>query len=142
MMRIYQRGLGASERSNFDDVLPALERAHLAESLDLPPHFGGVGLQSLIRAADEELLGSWVIVTADLITLCRSNGLSTYSHIVDALDSMADPPPTPIDEDHAPPLHPTIDAMMTVSMRSHAFLGTIPKEKVDFSTSLIMEERT
>jgi len=55
---------------------------------------------------------------------------------------MADTPPTPIDEDHAPPLHPTIDAMMTISMRSHAFLGTIPKEEVDFSTSLIMGERT
>jgi hypothetical protein len=38
-------------------ALPATERAHLAASLNLPPQFGGVGMQSLIRAADEELLG-------------------------------------------------------------------------------------
>ncbi len=55
---------------------------------------------------------------------------------------MADTPPTPIDEDQAPPLHPSIDAMMAVSMRAHAFLGTIPKEEVDFCTSLIMGEQT
>ena len=55
---------------------------------------------------------------------------------------MADTPPTPIEEVHAPPLHPKIDAMMAVSMRAHAFLGTIPKEEVDFSTPLIMGERT
>ena len=56
---------------------------------------------------------------------------------------MADTPSTPMDEEHhAPPLHPTIDAMMAVSMRAQAFLGTIPKEEVDFSTSLIMGERT
>ena len=95
-------------------------------------------LQFLIRAADEELLGSWATVSADLVTFCRS----TYSKITDTLDSMADTPPTPMDEDHAPPLHSTIDAMMTVSMRAHAFLGTIPKKEVDFSTSLIMGERT
>jgi len=58
-----------------DAALPAPERAHLAASLDLPPQFGGVGLQSLIRAADEELLGSWAAVTADLITFCKSKGL-------------------------------------------------------------------
>jgi hypothetical protein len=50
-----------------DAALPTLERAHLAESLDLPPQFGGVGLQSLMRASDKELLGSWTTVTADLI---------------------------------------------------------------------------
>ena len=48
----------------------------------------------------------------------------------------------PMEEAHAPPLHPTIDAMMTVSTKAHAFMGTIPKEEVDFATSLIMGERT
>jgi hypothetical protein len=119
----WRRCVGAEQ---LDAALQALGRAHLAASLDLPPQFGGVGLQSLIRDdADEELLGSWAAVTANLITLCRSKGLSSYSHISDALDSMVDSPPTPMDEDHAPPLHPAIDAMMTFSMRSHAFLGTI-----------------
>ena len=76
------------------------------------------------------------------MNFCRSKGLSAYSKIADALDSMADTHPTSMDEVHAPPLHPTIDTMMRVSMRAHAFLGTIPKEEVDFSTSLIMGERT
>ena len=55
---------------------------------------------------------------------------------------MADTHPTPMEEAHAPPLHRAIDAMMTVSTRAHAFLGTIPKEEVDFATSLIMWGRT
>ena len=41
-----------------DSTLPTTERENLTTSLDLPPQFGGVGLQSLSRAADEELLGS------------------------------------------------------------------------------------
>ena len=99
-------------------------------------------MQSLVRAADEELLGSWAAVTADLITFCRSKGLSVYSQIADALDSMPDPPPLPTDADRDAPLHPAIEAMMTVSTRAHAFLETIPKEEVDFATSLTMGERT
>ena len=134
-MRIYLstwlRCVGAEQ---LDATLPALERAHLAASIDLPPQFGGAGLQSLIRTADEEIIGSWAAYTADLITLYRSKGLSAYSHIVDALDSIANHLPTPMDDDHAPPLHPSIDAMMTDSMRAHAFFGTISKEEVDFST--------
>ena len=72
--------------------LPPTERDHLAASLDLPPQFGGVGLQSLIRAADEELLGSWASITSDLITFFRSKDMPVYTKLADALDSMADPP--------------------------------------------------
>ncbi len=43
---------------------------HLAGTLDL--RFGGVGLQSLARVADEELLGSWASVTPNLISFFRS----------------------------------------------------------------------
>ncbi len=38
-------------------ALPDTGRTHLAGSLDLPPQFGGVGLQSLIRVYDEVFLG-------------------------------------------------------------------------------------
>jgi hypothetical protein len=34
------------------------ERDLLSTSLDLPPRFGGIGMQSPIRVVDEELLGS------------------------------------------------------------------------------------
>jgi hypothetical protein len=125
-----------------DAALSTPKNTHLAVAMDLPPHFGGVGLQTLIRAAGEELLGSWAAVTSDLINFCRSKGLSTYSQIADALDSIANTPPTHMEEVHTALLHPSIDTMMTVSMRAHAFLGTIPKEEVDFSTSRIMGERT
>ena len=56
----------------FDAALPLIEREHFAASLNLPPQIGGVSLQSLIRAADEELLGSWASITSDLITFFRS----------------------------------------------------------------------
>ena len=35
------------------------ERELMSSSLDLPPQFGGIGIQLLIKAADEKLLGSW-----------------------------------------------------------------------------------
>ncbi len=75
---------------SLDADLQPVERDHLAASLDLPPQFGGVCLQSLIRAADEELMGSWASITSDLITFFRSKNLPVYTKLVDALDSMAD----------------------------------------------------
>ena len=108
-----------------DSALPAPERAHLASSLDLP-QFGGVGLQSLMRAADAELLGLWASITFDLVTFCQSKGMSVYSRIANALDSMADPPS--LDEHQAPSPHPANDVVMTVSTTAHAFLEIFPKE--------------
>ena len=72
--------------------LPPLERDHLIASLDLPPQFKGVGLQSLIRAADEKLLGSWASITSDMITFLRSNDLPVYNKLADTLDAMAKSP--------------------------------------------------
>ena len=68
----------------------AQDRRHLAASLDLPPQFEGVGMQSLIRAAYEKLLGSWTSVTANLVALFRSKNLSVYDRLADALNAMAD----------------------------------------------------
>jgi hypothetical protein len=123
------------------DALPAAEKYDLATLLDFPPQFGGVGLQSLMRVVDEELLGSWASITADLITFCRFKGLSSYSKIADALDSMMDPPP-PLDEHQVPCLHPAIVAMMTNIVRAHTFLEAIPQEEINCTTSLIMGEWT
>ena len=61
--------------SSLHDDMNTNERQRLSSSLDLPLEFGGVGLQSLVRAADDELLGSWASVTTNLIALFRSNGL-------------------------------------------------------------------
>ena len=70
--------------------MTAQERRHLATSLDLPPQFGVVGLQSLIRVANEELLGSWTSVTANLIAFFRSKNLNVHDKMAHALDAMAD----------------------------------------------------
>ena len=117
-------------------TLSVSESAHLAASLDLPPQFGGVGLHSLIRVADEELLGSWASTKADLIAFCRSKELSVYAKKIDALDSMADRP----DKQHEAPPHPAVTVI--VSTRAHAFLESIPQVEIDFTTYLIMSERT
>ena len=62
----------------------------LSASLDLPTQFGGIGMQSLIRAVDEELPGSWASVTTILVVFLRSKSLSVYDKLSDALDAMAD----------------------------------------------------
>ena len=50
------------------DALSTAENNYLAASLELPPQFGGVGMQSLMRIADEELLWPWASIIAELIT--------------------------------------------------------------------------
>ncbi len=57
--------------------------------------------------------------------------------MVDALDSMANPP----DERHEGS-HPVVDVMISVCTRGHAFLDSIPQAEINFTTSIIMGERT
>jgi len=121
-----------------DTALPPSEREYLVAPLDLSPQFGGVGLQSLIRAADKELLSSRASITSGLITSFRSKDIPVYSRLADALDSMVDTHDTVPDETTIP----TIESMLAASTRAHAFLDTIPQVEIDFTTSLIMGERT
>jgi len=58
--------------------------------LDLPPAYGGIGLRSLERAADEDLMGSFAGISASLIAFCRKTELPVYIAIADALESMGD----------------------------------------------------
>ena len=76
--------------STLHNDLTDKERQHLADSLDLPPQFAGVGLRILIRAAYEEMIGSWASITADLITYFRAKSLSVYDELANALDDMSD----------------------------------------------------
>ncbi len=97
-----------------------------------------MGLQSLIRAADEELLGSWASVTSDLITFFRSKDLMVYTKLADALDAMADS----LDDHSNVVIIPAVETLLAVSERAHAFLKSIPQAELDFTTSLCMGERT
>jgi hypothetical protein len=123
--------------STLESDMTAQERRHLATSLDLPPQFGGVGLQSLIRAANEELLGSWTSVTANLIAFFRSKNVTVYDNLADALDAMANE-----DRDSTATVTiPAVASLLTVSTRAHAFLADITQAEMDFATATVLGER-
>ena len=67
---------------------PALDQ--LSDLLNLPPAYGGIGLQSLEKAADEELLGSFAGIFVSLIAFCRRTKLPVYIAKAEALLSMGD----------------------------------------------------
>ena len=67
---------------------PALDQ--MFDLLDLPPAYGGIGLRSIERAADEELLGSFEGISASLIAFCQNTELPVYIAIAEALESMGD----------------------------------------------------
>ena len=56
--------------TDLENAIGPLARDQLAGLIDLPPALGGIGLQSLERFADEELLGSFAGIFASLISLC------------------------------------------------------------------------
>jgi hypothetical protein len=60
---------------------PSLDQ--LTDLLDLPRAYGGIGLQYLESAADEELLGSFAGISASLIAFCRRTELPVYIAIAD-----------------------------------------------------------
>ena len=53
---------------------------------------------------------------------------------------MANAEDDPVDPSIAPSI-PAFAALVTVSTRAHAFLSEIPKEEIEFATSLFMGER-
>ncbi len=44
---------------DLENDLEAKGKNHLSELMDLPPSYGGAGLQSLVAAVDEEYMGSF-----------------------------------------------------------------------------------
>jgi hypothetical protein len=62
----------------------------MSDLLDLPPAYGGIGLLSLERVVDEELLGSFAGISASLIAFCRRTELPVYIAIAEALELMGD----------------------------------------------------
>jgi hypothetical protein len=61
-----------------------------SSNLDLPPSYGGAGLQSLEDSADEEFLGSFAAIAAALVTFCRKTEQRVYIRIAEALESLED----------------------------------------------------
>jgi len=73
-----------------------------------------------VRAAEEELLGSWASVTSYLIAFFRSKGLQAYDKLANALDAMADEETNP-----ETPVIPAVTALLLVSTRAHVFSADI-----------------
>ena len=64
--------------TDLEHAIGSQARDQLAGLTDLPPTFGGIGLQYLERSADEKFLGSFAGIYASLISFCRSTGLPVY----------------------------------------------------------------
>jgi hypothetical protein len=62
----------------------------LTDWLDLPPSYGGSGLISLARSADEELVGSFAGIVSSLNKFCRKTELPIYIGIAKALEALGD----------------------------------------------------
>jgi len=117
-------------------AMSAHERELLSSSLDLPPQVGGIGMQSLIKATNEELLGSWASVTPNLVSFLRSKGLPIYDKLANALDAMADE-----DEDPSSHVIPAVSSLPEVSAIAQCYISDIAVAELDFVASLILGER-
>ena len=62
----------------------------ISDWLDLPPSYGGIGLNSLARSADEELVGSFAGIASSLIEFGRKTELPIYMGIDEALEALGD----------------------------------------------------
>jgi hypothetical protein len=113
------------------------ERDLLLASLNLPPQLGGIRMQSLVRPVDEELLGSWAAIIANLIVFLRSKSLSVYDKLTDALNAMAY---DGVDDTEMPVIR-AVASIMAVSARAHTFLADITQNEMDFTTFVTLGER-
>jgi len=66
-------------------------RSQLPDLMDMPPDYGGAGLQSLEDSADEAFLESFAEIAASLISFCRKTEEQAYIRIAKALELMDDP---------------------------------------------------
>jgi hypothetical protein len=78
--------LASSE--DMEHALGAHGRDQIASQLDLPAAYGGIGLQSLESSADEEFLGSFVVISASLKAFFRNADLQVYTTIAETLKAL------------------------------------------------------
>jgi hypothetical protein len=80
-----------SASDDLEHALGAAGRSQLSDLLDLPPSYGGAGLQSLEDSADEEFVGSFAAIAASLIAFCRKTEVQVYISIAEALEELDSP---------------------------------------------------
>jgi hypothetical protein len=108
--------------------------SHLSDFLDLPPSYGGVGLQSLEGSADEEFLGSFAAIAATLISLCRKTEQRVYIRIAEALESLDGP--------ESKETCPTLRGVLEVMSRTEILRDPLTEEETAGATDLIKGTRT
>ena len=102
--------------------------------MDLPPSYGGAGLQSLEDSADEEFLGSFAAIAAALISFCRKTEQRVYIRIAKALESLDDP------ENEG--TCPTLRGVMEVMSRTENLREPLTEGATAVATDLIRGTRT
>ena len=109
--------------TNLEYAIGPSARDQLAGLIDLPLAFGGIGLKSLERSANEELMGSFAGISASLISFCKSTELPVYIAIAEALEGMDDVGELLSSEEDVP-APPTILQVREVAART---LGPPPR---------------
>jgi hypothetical protein len=122
-----------------EHALSPTEWNSLTEWLDLPPSYGGSGLNSLVRSADEELLGSFAGIAASLISFCRKTELPIYITLAQALEAMGDG--TEALEEENPPSDAdpcaSIEAIEDDASRAECALSPLSTEELALATELV-----
>jgi hypothetical protein len=111
----------------------------LATWLDLPPSYGGMGMTSLTRSADEEFLGSFASIAASLISFCRKTELEVYIRIAEALEDLGDTLEQ-LEDDLLSPTgqqSDTLASIRTVSERASISMSPPTGEELNLVTQLI-----
>jgi hypothetical protein len=111
----------------------------LATWLDLPPSYGGMGLNSLTRSGDDEFLGSFAAIAASHISFCRKTELEVYIRIAEALEDLGETPEQLEDNLQSPNGHQcdTLATIRTVTERASISMSPPTGEELNLATQLI-----
>jgi hypothetical protein len=120
------------------DLEHSLELDGLTDWLHLPPSYGGSGLNSLSRSADEELLGSFAGIAASPISFCRKTDLPLYIRIAQELESLGDGASLLSEETPPSTEHPcaSLKAIRAAPVRSSTSLSPPSVDELSLATHL------
>jgi hypothetical protein len=128
-----------SASPNLENAMDPTSKDLLIDWLDLPPSYGGTGLNSLSRSADEDFLGSFTAIAASLISFCRKSELPVYIRIARAMESLGDIDALLGDNIQPSTERPcvTLEAIRFVSERATATISLPTKDELALATHLI-----
>ncbi len=108
-------------------------RSQLSDLIDLPPSYGGVGLQSLEDSADEEFLRTFAAIAASLIFFCRKTEQHAYIWIARTLET--------IDDLAGGATCPTLEGVKAALERTEALREPLSEEETTVTTDIVRGAR-